>query len=149
MLPSLAEIGRRQLEQLDSNLAHRRKIARWLEQRVGWYDGSLNGDFDDQAWLRYSFLVRDADQFDRRFGKNIELGRWFPHNIFGREHDAASVGYVAGSCPVAERICQHIVNLPTHSRLPLELFEALWAAHGGWLTSQIIRGDIPPEGRNR
>ncbi len=34
-------------------------------------------------------------------------------NNFGWER----VGYQKGMCPVAEEICLHIINLPTHSKI--------------------------------
>jgi dTDP-4-amino-4,6-dideoxygalactose transaminase len=133
-----AATGLSQLRGLDANLAHRRRIARWLEQRLGAAAGVWDGaDFDEQAWLRYSVLVRDRPAFESRFGARIDLGTWFTTPIFGRD-DAASIGYVAGSCPVAEHVARHIVNLPTHPRLPLRELERLWKLHGTWLQSERL-----------
>jgi perosamine synthetase len=134
-----ARIGLSQLAALDANLRHRRTIARWLEDRIGWYGEALPAPLEEQAWLRYSFLVRDRDEFVRRFGARMDLGIWFPTVLFGRETDTEAVGYRAGSCPVAERAARHIVNLPTHRRIPLAMLEALWRCHGAWLETQVLR----------
>lgn len=134
----LAAVGLSQLRQLDANLAHRRRLARWLEQRLGAAAGVWDGPaFDEQAWLRYSVLVRDRTAFEARFGERLDLGTWFTTPIFGRD-DAAALGYQAGSCPVAEHVARHIVNLPTHPRLPLAELERLWQLHGAWLQAERL-----------
>jgi perosamine synthetase len=134
-----ARIGLSQLAALEENLRHRRTLARWLEDRIGWNAGRLPGPFEDQAWLRYSFLVRDRDEFVERFGARIDLGIWFPTVLFGRETGTEAVGYRRGDCPVAENVARHIVNLPTHPRIELAFLEALWKRHGDWLKTQLIR----------
>lgn len=136
---SLAPVGIEQLTRLEANLAHRRRIARFLESRLGWYGPHLARTFDEQAWLRYSFLVRDRAEFVARFGRRIDLGIWFTEPIFGRPDSADRVGYRAGSCPNAERAAVHVVNLPTHRRLPLSFLEKLFDQHGAWLAGQILR----------
>jgi len=135
-----ARVGLTQLAALDENLRHRRRLARWLEERIAWNTPSrLVGAFDEQAWLRYSFLVRDREEFVRRFGARIDLGIWFPTVLFGRETGTEAMGYTPGDCPVAEKVARHIVNLPTHPRIPLALYESLWRRHGEWLRSQLVR----------
>ena len=134
-----ARIGVSQMAALDDNLRHRRMLARWLEDRIGWYRDALPGPFEAQAWLRYSFMVRSREQFVERFGARIDLGIWFPSVLFGREADTEAVGYRPGDCPVAECVARHIVNLPTHRRIPLTVLDALWRRHGDWLRSQLLR----------
>lgn len=144
MLPALAKVGLMQLAGLQSNLAHRRHIARILENKLGWYQGVLDDHFNEQSWLRYSFLVKDQHAFEHRFGKHLDLGLWFTHNIFGRALDPESVGYQPGSCPVAERVSRHIVNIPTHPRLPVHFIESLIERHGEWLSRQILSDAFDP-----
>ena len=139
-----AGLGLTQLDDLPANLAHRLRIARWLEDRLGWYGDALPGRFEEQAWLRYSFLVRDREAFVERFGQRMFLGIWFPSVIFGREGCAAAVGYEPGMCPVAESVARHIVNLPTHRRIPLAMIQRLWSRHGDWAGSQLLRLDQAP-----
>ncbi len=134
-----ARIGLSQFAALDENLRHRRMLARWLEDRIGWNAGRLPGPLEEQAWLRYSFLVRDREEFVERFGARIDLGIWFPTVLFGRETGTEAVGYRPGDCPVAENVARHIVNLPTHRRIPLALIESLWKRHGDWLKGQLVR----------
>ena len=134
-----ARLGLAQLRGLDNNLQHRRCVAEWLEARIGWYSETLTAsERAEQSWLRYSFLVRDRAAFVGRFGSHIDLGIWFPSVIFGREGREAAVGYAAGRCPVAESVARHIVNLPTHRRIPLARLVSLWRRHGDWLQAQLL-----------
>ena len=139
LTPAQAGIGLSQIHALADNLLHRRAVARWLEERIGWYGQSLPGPLEDQAWLRYSMLVRDRDAFVERFGARIALGIWFPSVLFGRDTDLEAAGYRPGSCPVAERTARHIVNFPTHRRLPLAFLEELWKEHGDWLSGELLQ----------
>lgn len=129
-----AQIGLSQLEGLDRNLAHRRSLATWLESRVAWYRGTVGERIGDQSWLRYSFLVRDRDQFVRRFRRYFDLGLWFTSIAQGRMRDLETIGYVPGTCPTAEKVTQHIVNIPTHERIPVHILERLWEEHGNWIS---------------
>jgi dTDP-4-amino-4,6-dideoxygalactose transaminase len=117
-----AQLGLSQLENLQGNLAHRRQIANWLEQKIRW-NGMSSDQIDESTWLRYSFLVKDRAKFQRCFSKHFDLGIWFTSVVEGRMKDLEEVGYHPGSCPVAEYVVQHIVNLPTHLRIPLEVIQ--------------------------
>jgi dTDP-4-amino-4,6-dideoxygalactose transaminase len=118
-----AELGLTQLRDLDRNLTHRRAIARWLDERVGWARGGVP-EMNDATWLRYSFLVDDRERFEALFRRRFDLGIWFTSVVEGRAEGLELVGYRAGSCPVAEHAAQHIVNFPTHPRIPLEAIRA-------------------------
>lgn len=132
-----AMIGSSQLRLLNSNLEHRRRLAGWLESQVGWY-GMSDNELQKCTWLRYSFLVRDREAFERRFKKCFDLGIWFISIAQGRNHDFESIDYRTGSCPVAESVGRHIVNFPTHPRIPLEVLMREFKKHKKWLKSQIL-----------
>jgi dTDP-4-amino-4,6-dideoxygalactose transaminase len=134
-----ARLGASQLSDLPRNLAHRRRLAEWLEARIGWYRGALPGPLASQAWLRYSFLVQDRGEFDRRLRARFDVPFWFTSVVYGRDRDLHLVGYEPGSCPVAERAARHVVNLPTHLRIPLSSLESLWSKEGAWIESQVRR----------
>jgi len=132
-----AQIGLLQLEGLDRNLGHRRTLAAWLESRVAWYRGTAGERIDDQSWLRYSFLVRNQDQLVNRFRRYFDLGLWFTSIAQGRMRDLESIGYVPGTCPTAEKVTRHIVNIPTHERVPIHILEQLWEEHGNWISDNL------------
>lgn len=138
-----ARIGSSQLAGLPAALAHRRAVARWLEERLGFYATTrrLHGGFDEQCWLRYSFLVRDREEFERRLRRRFELATWFTSPVFGREGDLAVVGYVAGSCRVGEFAARHLVNLPTHPRIRLDLLERILGPHLDWIRTRMLSAE--------
>lgn len=114
-----ALLGLSQLRNLAANLSHRRDIARWLENRIGWY-GLTDEQINDGTWLRYSFLVSDRQAFEDAFRYRMDLGVWFTTVLGERSRDFDAVGYAQGSCPTAEYVARHIVNFPTHLQIPLE-----------------------------
>lgn len=59
--------------------------------------------------LRYPKKVEDpANTIEKAKKKGILLGNWY-HNVV----DPVAFGYKTGSCPKAEDIAKHIINLPT------------------------------------
>jgi len=65
--------------------------------------------------LRYPLLVKNRDYIVKKFTqKNIFIGKWYDQVVAPRELDLKRVGYIQGSCPIAEDICQKIINLPTN-----------------------------------
>lgn len=134
-----ARVGCSQLEQLNENLNHRRSVAGWLESRIRWYRETSGENIGEQSWLRYSFLVRDRNEFVRRLKGRFDLGIWFTSIAQGREKDMEAIGYAAGTCPIAETVTRHIVNVPTHEKVPLDILERLWAMHGHWILNNLYR----------
>ena len=131
-----AQLGVSQLGALQHNLAHRRQIATWLEETVGWYGLNARG-INESTWLRYSFLVEDRAKFEEAFRKNFDLGIWFTSVVAGRTTSLETVGYEPGSCPVAEHVVRHIVNFSTHNRIPKDMIRR--AVSRNWTR---IRPDI-------
>jgi dTDP-4-amino-4,6-dideoxygalactose transaminase len=68
--------------------------------------------------VRYPFPVKNKSavlaEAERR---GIEIGSWFESVIHPDGSPLKELGYSLGQCPVAERIVQHIVNLPLHRRV--------------------------------
>ncbi len=71
-------------------------------------------------FLRFPVLVDDPRATIQKFKKHgILLGNWY-HNVV----DPTPVGYRKGSCPNAEKIAAHIINLPT--RISVSDAESVW-----------------------
>lgn len=134
-----AQLGLSQLEDLQRNLTHRKKITQWLEQKVGWSGMSFK-EINASTWLRYSFLVKDREKFEECFSKHFDLGIWFTSVVSGRAEDLEKVGYQPGSCPVADHVVQHIVNFPTHLRIPLEIIQKEVDRNWGRVRYEILYG---------
>jgi len=65
--------------------------------------------------LRYPFIVEDKSRaLSEAQKRKIEIGDWFLSPIHPNLGGWGSAGYKKGMCPIAEKICKHIINLPTH-----------------------------------
>ncbi len=114
-----ARAGLRQLRKIEKNLAHRRKMARLYDgllREAGWDVPQIPDDMD-AVLVRYPVRVADkaraVAEAPRHF---VELGTWFECPLHPIETPMALYGYEAGMCPVAEKACREVVNLPTHPR---------------------------------
>ncbi len=132
-----ALLGLSQLEKLQVNLDHRRQIANWLEQKIKW-NGISPDEVNESTWLRYSFLIRDRKKFITAFEKHFDLGVWFTSVVSGRQDDLQAVGYKLGSCPVAEYVVEHIVNFPTHLRVPPKMIKRELERNWGQVSREIL-----------
>lgn len=131
-----AGIGVRQIERLDQNLNHRRKIANFLETEIGYY-GLSSDEVSQITWIRYSMLVKDRTAFIKKFKKHFDLGIWFDTIFGGRSEGFSKVGYTEGSCPSAEYVAKHIVNFPTHERIPFNFFKQQISLNKDWIKNQV------------
>jgi len=116
-LPSeLAQIGTSQLENIKKNLDHRKAVWLWLHNSLNY-----NNAVPKSTFLRYSFLVEDRNKFENYFLFKFELGTWFTSIAQERVKNFGEIKYREGSCPKAEYAAKHIVNFPTHLRIPRQL----------------------------
>ena len=111
----------RQLKRLDHILANSQK-AREAYAAVlathGCESGLEKYSHPDTYLIRFPLLVRDIRRCVEFFAiSDIEAGRWFSAPVSSGAVPATEYSYVTGSCPIAERVCAHIVNLPLHGRL--------------------------------
>ncbi len=66
------------------------------------------------TYLRFPILVTDKSTLIRDAKKDgILLGNWYGHVIDPKGVSFESIGYRKGSCPKAEEVSKHILNLPT------------------------------------
>ena len=108
-----------QLARLDQVLERSRHIAERYQAVLLEHDWPTPMPVPDESirLIRFPLVVHDALGMLAYFAtEGIELGRWFDYPI-APPHAFAPFGYAEGSCPVAEEIGHHIVNLPLHSRL--------------------------------
>jgi len=67
---------------------------------------------------RYPLVVGDQKKtLNRSSSKGVLLGSWYTQPVAPKELDLEQVGYIRGSCPVAEKINNKIINLPTNITL--------------------------------
>lgn len=115
--PTLAALAYNQIKHLDSWNNVRKNIAEF-------YVNSLKNKKSVQVvgspnmWLRFPVQVNDPKQFRRSaVTKGIFLGDWYSTPIAPGDINFQAAAYIAGSCPVAEKLGKGIVNLPTDPSL--------------------------------
>jgi len=110
-----ALIGLSQLSELERNLKKRKEIAIEFEN-ITKANSKIFIDDNKCVWLRYPILVENREDFIRKVKLNYDLGIWFSTVTGCRDSNFHKVGYVIGSCPVAEKVTKQIISLPTHYR---------------------------------
>jgi perosamine synthetase len=124
-----AELALRQLQRLETNLAHRRATARAYRARL---PEAASAAFrpppeSQPAYVRYPVWVRDRPAAIRAVAPYAVLGTWFT-SVLEEAAEPASGDYEAGSCPRAEAAATHLVNLPTHGRVGTQDVEVMASA---------------------
>lgn len=117
MAPWQIYLLEKKLRLINKVIEHRKKITVLYEdllKRSGIKIIQLSADLEP-VFLRYPVLVGDKGEVLRKAKKrSIEIGDWFISPVHPNLNGWEKVGYQKGSCPIAEDICQHIINLPTH-----------------------------------
>jgi dTDP-4-amino-4,6-dideoxygalactose transaminase len=114
-----ARMGLRQLERLESNLARRRRTVEIYREQLA--DLGDDGVCPvppnvEPSWCRYPVRVSDLERVERRLKPFAVPGLWFV-SVLEESESPSFGGYVEGSCPNAEAMVGHVVNLPTHGRV--------------------------------
>ena len=114
-----ARAGLRKIRRLEKNLAHRRQMGRLYDRllrEAGWNLPTIP-DYLDPVLVRYPVRVADKARAVAEAPKHlVELGTWFECPLHPIETPLELYGYYEGMCPVAEKACREVVNLPTHPR---------------------------------
>ncbi|WP_226007433.1 DegT/DnrJ/EryC1/StrS family aminotransferase [Natrinema salinisoli] len=92
--------------------AHAENYDRWVSD-FG-FGSATRTDYAKHSFLRYPVEVADKEgAIKRAKERRVKLGTWFTSPIDPIEKNLSQWAYQPGSCPVAESICDRIVNLPT------------------------------------
>ena len=68
---------------------------------------------NDIVPLRFAFSFPDAVQMKDVLKRFLDVEQfWFQSTVIGCPEGAESLGYRAGSCPVAEKVSNEIINWP-------------------------------------
>lgn len=118
---ALAALALQQLNKLPDFQAHRTALVRYYDTHLknpivkSVQTMTQNTAVVEPAYLRYTVLVEHPIkliQYAKQQG--IMLGDWYNAAITPPGTSEQAVGYVPGSCPAAEEVAKHTVNLPTH-----------------------------------
>ena len=111
--------GLRQMKKIEQNIAHRKKMQAIYDNlltQAGWNVPKIP-DYMEPVLVRYPVRVADKQlaiaKAPRKF---VELGTWFECPLHPIETPMHMYNYREGMCPVAEKACREVVNLPTHPR---------------------------------
>jgi perosamine synthetase len=111
---SLAHILSYQLEQLDDTNMHRREIAHWYEEEIATKKVKKPKKLTQSQYVRYPLRVKNPRELHYYFKKKgILLGEWYDTVIAPSDSNLTNTGYIQGSCPVAEKLANESINLPT------------------------------------
>ena len=80
-----------------------------------------------------------SEKVIKKFNKNFDLDIWFSSIFEGRTNNFQEINYKMGSCPVAEFCSKHIVNLPTHKNISVNLIEGFIKENINWINSQKFK----------
>ncbi|NIA09598.1 MAG: hypothetical protein GWP10_07690, partial [Nitrospiraceae bacterium] len=114
---ALAELAYSQWQKLDRFRQHRQMIAEVYSKELENSSAILPmTSLESQpSFLRYPILISNPRQVWQKAKKQgILLGDWYWSPIIPPGTDLAKMDYQKGSCPMAEKYCQQIINLPTH-----------------------------------
>jgi perosamine synthetase len=110
----------KKLKQIGTYIGYRKHIASLYEKLLPEYgikSVKLPG-YSEPVFLRYPVLVGDKRKvLGEAEEKRIEIGDWFVSPVHPNLEGWEKVYYRKGMCPVAEDICEHVINLPTHTRI--------------------------------
>ncbi len=114
-----ARAGLQQMKKIEKNIAHRKAMRKTYDNllcEAGWNVPEIP-EYMEPVLVRYPVRVADKElAIAEAPGKFIELGTWFECPLHPIETPMHLYGYFEGMCPVAEKACSEVVNLPTHPR---------------------------------
>ncbi|MDP0562381.1 MAG: aminotransferase class I/II-fold pyridoxal phosphate-dependent enzyme [Candidatus Endonucleobacter sp. (ex Gigantidas childressi)] len=119
-----AKIGIEEVEKLQVNVESRRKKAVYFNRVLKIYSDRYMQD-SQNIFLRYSFLIKNRDYWEKRFESKIDLSIWFKTVTSGKSDRFDEIGYMVGKNKVSEYVCDHIFNIPTHGNIKEERLELL------------------------
>ena len=105
---------------IDKVIEHRRKVASMYKTLLKELNIELpyEPEYAVHTYLKFPLLVKDRKKFFKEAEKEkIELGDWFISPIHPIQKNFELWHYKYGENPIAEKISQHIVNLPTHTKI--------------------------------
>jgi len=115
--------GRKELVKFGENLIHHRQTADTYKKLLTELSikAPIEPDYAVHSFLKFPLLVKNRDKFFRDAEQEkIEIGDWFLSPLHPIMNNLEVFHYQWGSNPIAERISQHIINLPTHRNISEE-----------------------------
>jgi dTDP-4-amino-4,6-dideoxygalactose transaminase len=136
-----AALALSQLRRLAANLAHREAIANQYATRLEALDLQVPRPPAKArpAFARYPICVPDKATVMRAVAPYAILGQWLSEPVDGATPPGGE-DYEPGSCPAAESIVAHLVNLPTHLKVRMDDVERIVAALASTVPRPQVQG---------
>ena len=119
MGPAQARAGLRQMKKIEANFAHRKYMKTLYDnllKQAGWPVADIPSHFDP-VLVRYPLRVCDKNKVLTQAPSHlVEIGSWFECPLHPLETPLPLYDYHPGMCPVAQKACAEVVNLPLHPR---------------------------------
>ncbi len=122
---ALAELAAAQLGKVERFNKHRQQMARVYTTALTDAEGVvLPAVHCEQPLMRYPVLLENGDpsrilRRARQKGIHLQDG-WHGAAIVPPDTNQTAMQYREGMCPIAERVAYQLVNLPTHSNVPIK-----------------------------
>jgi dTDP-4-amino-4,6-dideoxygalactose transaminase len=128
MPEALAILALNQFQKLEKFISHQRQIADFYDKNLIGLELDLPTNTESRIYLRYPVLLK-SDNADMTSDKNndtdiiLDKARkekiflddgWRKTVIVPPNTKQDKMNYRAGDCPIAEKVAQEILNLPTH-----------------------------------
>ena len=114
-----ARSGLKQLEKLQKNIDHRKKMVNLYDELLtqrGWGVTKVS-EYMDPVLVRYPVRIKDKWRaIEDAAQAGVELGTWFEAPLHPKETRHELYGYQQGQCSEAEKAANEVVNLPLHPR---------------------------------
>lgn len=106
------------LSSVKEMISHRVKITNIYKEFFPEEYSLYLSENSDIVFLRFPILVEDKKGILVKARKEkIEIGDWFLSPLHPNMDGWEKVKYKKGSCKIAEEVCEHIINLPTHEKI--------------------------------
>ena len=115
-----AMLGLSQLEQVQDNISHRKAVFSILEEKFGWFQ-----EENIAPLLRYAMCVQNQEEFHNSMPATLSQSIWFESPVSGGSAVFADTDYAIGKCPVAEKVCLSVVNIPINRKIPISVYQKL------------------------
>jgi len=138
MEPSAAKLLlKRRWDEREADLQHRRLIAKIYQKELPKELQVAPLAKSKPSYLRYPILVKDRPSLIAHLKqKDIYIGDTWYRTIIDGGSTKVITSYRAGECPEAEKIVDHIVNLPTHQHVGEVQARFIAEEVKAWLQSQ-------------
>jgi perosamine synthetase len=132
-----AKIGVSQLKHLKQNIKHRRSIFSRYQQIFS--DFAIKNT--SPSPLRFVFEVTNREEWIKQLSPLLKVEKWFDSCTHGKYCNLSEIGYNFGSCPIAEKVTQRIINLPAHQKVSNQYVDQIAALLNNDLMQKIVTED--------